>query len=113
MMPTPSEEPSLVPSETAARSSNPSHDPATSADCRTCELRARCISWGWTSPGGIWFENAVMLAPKRGCRGFVGRGADIRSHFARARAEAAATEAETATGAVSHFARARGEAGNS
>lgn len=51
------------------------------ADCRTCELRHRCISWGWMSPGGIWFENAVILAPKPGCRGFVGRGGDIRAHF--------------------------------
>jgi hypothetical protein len=53
------------------------------ADCRTCELRHRCISWGWMSPGGIWFENAVILAPKPGCRGFVGRGDDIRAHFLR------------------------------
>lgn len=51
------------------------------ADCRTCDLRTRCISWGWMSPGGLWFENAVMLKPRPGCRGFVGRGGDIRTHF--------------------------------
>lgn len=55
------------------------------ADCRTCEVRARCISYGWMSPGGVWFENAVILKPKPGCRGFVGRGGDIRAHFSAAR----------------------------
>ena len=51
------------------------------ADCRTCAARARCISYGWMSPGGLWFENAVVLRPPPGCRGFVGRGEDIRRHF--------------------------------
>ena len=51
------------------------------ADCRNCDLRTRCIAYGWRSPGGVWFENAVVLTPKPGCRGFVGRGGDIRSHF--------------------------------
>ncbi len=50
-------------------------------DCRTCALRARCISYGWMSPGGLWFENAVVLHPTPGCRGYVGRGADILGHF--------------------------------
>lgn len=50
-------------------------------DCRSCDLRARCISYGWMSPGGIWFENTVVLRPPQGCRGYVGRGADIQSHF--------------------------------
>lgn len=53
------------------------------ADCRTCELRQRCISYGWRSPGGLWFENAVVLRPKPGCRGFIGRSGDIRGHFVR------------------------------
>jgi hypothetical protein len=51
------------------------------ADCRTCPLRARCITYGWRSPGGLWFENAVVLRPTPGCRGYVGRGADILGHF--------------------------------
>lgn len=51
------------------------------ADCRTCELRDRCISYGWRSPGGLWFEHAVVLRPKPGCRGFIGRRDDIRHHF--------------------------------
>lgn len=55
------------------------------ADCRTCEMRSACITWGWRSPRGLWFENAVILRPKPGCRGFVGRGDDIRTHFAVAR----------------------------
>lgn len=50
-------------------------------DCRSCELRSRCISYGWMSPAGLWFENAVVLRPPAGCRGFVGRGADILGHF--------------------------------
>ncbi len=50
-------------------------------DCRSCELRERCISYGWMSPAGLWFENAVVLRPPAGCRGFVGRGADILGHF--------------------------------
>ena len=50
-------------------------------DCRTCALRAQCISYGWMSPGGLWFENAVVLRPTPGCRGYVGRGADILGHF--------------------------------
>lgn len=50
-------------------------------DCRICPLRARCISYGWMSPGGIWFENAVVLRPTPGCRGYEGRGADIFRHF--------------------------------
>lgn len=50
-------------------------------DCRTCEMRARCISYGWRSPAGIWFEHAVVLRPRPGCRGFEGRGDDIRDHF--------------------------------
>jgi hypothetical protein len=33
------------------------------------------------SPGGLWFENAVVLRPTPGCRGYVGRGADILGHF--------------------------------
>ena len=56
-------------------------DAAPAADCRTCELRSRCISYGWRSPGGVWFENAVVLRPRPGCRGFIGRGDDIRDHF--------------------------------
>lgn len=52
-----------------------------SGDCRTCALRSHCISYGWMSPGGVWFENAVVLRPPKGCRGFVGRSADIESHF--------------------------------
>lgn len=52
------------------------------ADCRTCDMRSACITWGWRSPGGLWFENAVILRPRPGCRGFVGRGDDIRAHFA-------------------------------
>jgi hypothetical protein len=51
------------------------------ADCRTCDMRSACITWGWRSPRGLWFENAVILQPKPGCRGFVGRGAEIRAHF--------------------------------
>ena len=51
-------------------------------DCRTCDMRAACITWGWRSPGGLWFEHAVILKPRPGCRGFVGRGDDIRAHFA-------------------------------
>ena len=50
-------------------------------DCRTCDLRSRCITYGWMSPGGLWFENAVVLRPTPGCRGYVGRGADILGHF--------------------------------
>ena len=50
-------------------------------DCRSCPLRPGCISYGWRSPGGVWFENMVILRPKPGCRGFVGRSGDIRSHF--------------------------------
>jgi hypothetical protein len=34
------------------------------------------------SPGGLWFENAVVLRPTPGCRGYVGRSADILGHFA-------------------------------
>jgi hypothetical protein len=52
------------------------------ADCRTCRLRTRCITWGWRSPGGLWFENAVVLRPAPGCRGWIGRGPDIRRRFA-------------------------------
>ena len=52
-----------------------------SDDCRVCPLRARCISYGWMSPGGIWFENAVVLRPTPGCRGYEGRGADILRRF--------------------------------
>ncbi|TBW37977.1 hypothetical protein EYW49_10205 [Siculibacillus lacustris] len=51
------------------------------ADCRTCGLRSRCISYGWRSPGGLWFENAVVLRPPPGCRGYVGLGPEIRSRF--------------------------------
>jgi hypothetical protein len=54
---------------------------AREADCRTCPLRARCITWGWRSPGGLWFENAVVLRPSPGCRGWIGRGPDIRRRF--------------------------------
>jgi hypothetical protein len=50
-------------------------------DCRTCAERARCISYGWRSPTGLWFEGAVVLRPRPGCRGFIGRGEDIRGHF--------------------------------
>ena len=50
-------------------------------DCRTCELRSGCITYGWMSPAGLWFENAVVLRPTPGCRGYVGRGADILGHF--------------------------------
>lgn len=50
-------------------------------DCRNCGFRSRCITYGWVSPGGLWFENAVVLRPKPGCRGYVGRGADILDHF--------------------------------
>lgn len=50
-------------------------------DCRSCELRSRCISYGWMSPAGLWFENAVVLRPPAGCRGYVGRSADIFDHF--------------------------------
>ena len=50
-------------------------------DCRTCELREHCISYGWRSPGGLWFENAVVLRPRPGCRGFIGRADDIRGRF--------------------------------
>ena len=59
----------------------PDPDPETSADCRTCAMRSRCISYGWMSPGGVWFESAVVLRPRPGCRGFVGRGGDIRGRF--------------------------------
>ncbi|MER2604743.1 MAG: hypothetical protein ABTQ29_02840 [Siculibacillus sp.] len=51
------------------------------ADCRTCAARSSCISYGWRSPTGLWFEGAVVLRPRPGCRGFVGRGDDIREHF--------------------------------
>ncbi|MDK9696888.1 MAG: hypothetical protein OEL76_10885 [Siculibacillus sp.] len=54
---------------------------ATERDCRTCGLRERCISYGWMSPAGLWFENAVVLRPPPGCRGYVGRSADILGHF--------------------------------
>lgn len=80
MMPGRSDEPS----QTAAMGSTETSGeapPTETADCRTCDLRSRCISWGWMSPGGVWFENAVILKPKPGCRGFVGRGDDIRAHF--------------------------------
>ncbi len=50
-------------------------------DCRTCSLRPSCISYGWKSPAGLWFENMVVLRPTPGCRGYVGRGADILDHF--------------------------------
>lgn len=73
-----SDDPSLSPMEMPIGSSGPG---VAGADCRTCELRSRCISYGWISPGGIWFENAVILAPKPGCRGFVGRGDAIRARF--------------------------------
>ena len=84
MIPGPSDEPGSTPIATSP--SGDGHGIGTmTADCRTCELRPRCISYGWMSPGGIWFENAVILAPKPGCRGFVGRGDEIRSHFLTAR----------------------------
>jgi len=51
------------------------------ADCRTCALRSRCISYGWRSPGGLWFEHMVVLRPIPGCRGYEGRSADIFGHF--------------------------------
>lgn len=50
-------------------------------DCRSCDLRSRCITYGWRSPGGLWFENTVVLRPARGCRGWIGRSADILGHF--------------------------------
>ena len=50
-------------------------------DCRVCPLRSRCITYGWMSPGGIWFENTVVLRPTPGCRGYEGRGAEILGHF--------------------------------
>lgn len=58
-------------------------------DCRTCELRSRCISYGWMSPAGLWFENAVVLRPTPGCRGYVGRSADIFGHFGETSADPA------------------------
>lgn len=63
--------------------------PQIGADCRTCAERARCISYGWRSPTGLWFEDAVVLRPRPGCRGFIGRGEDIRGHFAAPRDAAA------------------------
>lgn len=73
------------PAVTATASPDRSSAAATSAsvgvDCRSCALRPGCISYGWRSPGGVWFENMVILRPRPGCRGFVGRGGDIRSHF--------------------------------
>lgn len=77
----PSDEPGLLPIDPSATVDERAGGGLTSPDCRTCELRPRCISYGWMSPGGIWFENAVILAPKPGCRGFVGRGDEIRSRF--------------------------------
>ena len=53
----------------------------TGNDCRHCELRSRCITYGWMSPGGLWFENTVVLRPLAGCRGWIGHGADILGHF--------------------------------
>lgn len=70
----PSGEP-LGPEAEASRVSGPH------ADCRTCALRSGCITYGWRSPAGLWFENAVILKPPAGCRGYVGRGDDIRAHF--------------------------------
>jgi len=70
----------VPPEETRLRLDQATGEP-TSSDCRTCELRERCISYGWRSPGGLWFEHAVVLRPKPGCRGFIGRGDDIRDHF--------------------------------
>lgn len=71
----------VPPEETTTLRLDQATGEATSPDCRTCELRERCISYGWRSPGGLWFEHAVVLRPKPGCRGFIGRGDDIRDHF--------------------------------
>jgi len=76
----PSDEPGLPPVEPPTAADAKIGAPG-APDCRTCDLRQRCISYGWMSPGGIWFENAVILAPKPGCRGFVGRGDEIRARF--------------------------------
>lgn len=59
----------------------PAPDDGRGADCRDCALRARCITYGWRSPGGLWFEDMVVLRPPPGCRGWVGRSADILGHF--------------------------------
>lgn len=50
-------------------------------DCRACPMRPRCITYGWRSPGGLWFENAVVLRPPPTCRGWIGHSADIFGHF--------------------------------
>lgn len=56
-------------------------------------MRTRCISYGWMSPGGIWFENAVVLRPTPGCRGYEGRGPDILGRFGGAGADEDAVDA--------------------
>lgn len=74
---------SLIPRFTPApvvAASAPDGD-AERRDCRTCAMRDRCITYGWRSPAGLWFENAVVLRPPPGCRGYVGRSADIFGHF--------------------------------
>ncbi|MBV5265008.1 hypothetical protein [Pinisolibacter aquiterrae] len=85
MMPGRSDEPAQPSSGGTTPRSAEASPTSAGPDCRTCELRARCISYGWMSPGGVWFENAVMLRPKPGCRGFIGRGDDIRAHFSAVR----------------------------
>lgn len=78
---TPSTSPDAATSVSSDRPSVVAPASAVGIDCRSCPLRPGCISYGWRSPGGVWFENMVILRPKPGCRGFVGRGGDIRSHF--------------------------------
>jgi hypothetical protein len=49
--------------------------------CESCELRSRCIRYGWMSPAQVWFPDVVMLCPVEGCRRFALSLDALRHHF--------------------------------
>lgn len=49
--------------------------------CAVCPHRARCIRYGWVSPGGYWFADVLVIEPRDGCRGHEASRREIERRF--------------------------------